>query len=63
MGERATGSGSAHDSAEATRQFALEFVRSSGSESGIASGPTTSMRKRDSRANRRVGSITTPSER
>eukprot|EP00972_Heterocapsa_arctica_P049433 7275736-Heterocapsa_arctica.AAC.1 len=30
MGESATGSGSARDSAEATRQFAIEFVRSSG---------------------------------
>eukprot|EP00972_Heterocapsa_arctica_P052374 7704468-Heterocapsa_arctica.AAC.1 len=63
MGERASGSGPAPDSAEATRQFALEFVRSSGSECGVAYGPTTTMRKRESSAKRRVGSITTPSER
>eukprot|EP00972_Heterocapsa_arctica_P005608 828769-Heterocapsa_arctica.AAC.1 len=63
MGESATGSGSAQDSAEATRQFAREFVRSSGSESGATYGPSTSMRKRESSANRRVGTIVTPSER
>eukprot|EP00972_Heterocapsa_arctica_P076077 11219178-Heterocapsa_arctica.AAC.1 len=34
MGERATASGLVQNTAEATRQFALEFVRSSGSESG-----------------------------
>eukprot|EP00972_Heterocapsa_arctica_P073468 10850997-Heterocapsa_arctica.AAC.1 len=63
MGESASGSGPAPDSAEATRQFVNEFVRSSGSESGVTYGPTTTMRKRESIANRRVGVVTTPSER
>eukprot|EP00972_Heterocapsa_arctica_P057882 8540370-Heterocapsa_arctica.AAC.1 len=57
MGKSATISGSAQNSAEATRQFALSFVRSSGSETGAAYGPTTSMHKRDSSVNLYVGII------
>eukprot|EP00972_Heterocapsa_arctica_P112038 16429520-Heterocapsa_arctica.AAC.1 len=63
MGESATGSGSVPDSAEATRQFAIDFARSSGSESGVTYGPSTTMRKCESSANRRVGTIAGPSER
>eukprot|EP00972_Heterocapsa_arctica_P076962 11350289-Heterocapsa_arctica.AAC.1 len=63
MGESASGSGPAPDSAEATRHFVNKFVRSSGSESGVAYGPTTTMRKREPSAGRRVGIITTPTER
>eukprot|EP00972_Heterocapsa_arctica_P103830 15302521-Heterocapsa_arctica.AAC.1 len=60
MGEGAAGPSTEKDSFEATRQFALEFVRSSGSESGATYGPTTTtMRKRDSSANRRVGIVAT----
>eukprot|EP00972_Heterocapsa_arctica_P031889 4697669-Heterocapsa_arctica.AAC.1 len=41
-----------------------EFLRSSGSDTGNPYGPdTTSMRKRVSSANRRVGVITTQSDR
>eukprot|EP00972_Heterocapsa_arctica_P042218 6224251-Heterocapsa_arctica.AAC.1 len=63
MGDRAAASDVVQNTAEATRQFALELVRSSGSESGMASGATTGMRKRSPSQNRRVGIVSTASER
>eukprot|EP00972_Heterocapsa_arctica_P033470 4927176-Heterocapsa_arctica.AAC.1 len=55
MGQGAATAGQVTDLDDSSREFALEFLRSSGSDSGNPYGPeTTSMRKRGTSANRRV---------
>eukprot|EP00972_Heterocapsa_arctica_P000813 114146-Heterocapsa_arctica.AAC.1 len=55
MGSGAADTGPVTDLDDATREYALEFLRSSGSDTGNPYGPEiTSMRKRGPSANRRV---------